>query len=80
MVPRNQGDSLDKDKGGDQLADKAEGKTFEKDMIVTDPKRRRLEPEIMGNETGEIRNGPIELDGPKNLTEAGPAMQACLDQ
>lgn len=46
---------------------------FEKDMIILDPKRRRVEHgNNMEQVNEEIVNGHIEKDGSKNVPKAGP--------
>lgn len=79
VVPRNQEGSLDNNKIEDKLVDKAGEKDFEKNKVVIDPKRKRVEHETaMGYENGELQTGLIDLSGLKNVTEAGPGFQARL--
>lgn len=60
----------------DQLAEKAGGDKSEKNMVILESKRKRVERDNnMGNENEEVLTGLVNLDGPKNLIEAGPVVQ-----
>lgn len=64
-----------------QKAGNVEGNQGEIVAVVTDPKRRRVEPKSTMDEiVGETTDGPSSKNGPKNLTEAGPGSQARLIQ
>lgn len=81
LVPRNQESSLDNNIIGDQLADKAGGGNFERNMAILESKRKRMEHDnIMGYEAEELVSGLVNSDGPKNLIEADPVVQARLNQ
>lgn len=54
---------------------------MKENTVVIDPKRRRVEhATVMGLETEERTNRPVEKDGPKNLREAAPVRQSRLNQ
>lgn len=60
----------------DQLAEKAGGDKSEKNMVILESKRKRVERDNnMGNENEEVLTGLVNLDGPKNLIETGPVVQ-----
>lgn len=58
------------------------GNLLRKEIIITDPKRKRIEEENIVEENVEITSeiGPNLKNGPKNLLEAGLAGQARLQQ
>lgn len=58
-------------------ADNTEGNKFEKETVMIDPKRRRVNDEVRtGENTSDITNGLSLEHGPKNVIGAGAVEQA----
>lgn len=77
LVPRDQESVLSNSMITEELKYKARRKIFEKTTVIVDPKRKHVEHEnSMGQESEITTNGLVDKDGPKNLREAGPVMQA----
>ncbi|KAL1823409.1 hypothetical protein ACET3Z_010187 [Daucus carota] len=81
IVQRDQGD-ISGDNGTLKQKDIIMGgKIFENETVIVELKRRRVDnAEITESEGEDITDGPTTSDGPKNLREAGPVVQARLDQ
>lgn len=75
VTPKNQEINVDDNNISNQLEENEEGDKVENTTVIIDPKRRRMELDM-----GVTYSGPGEIDGPKNLREAGPGMQARLNQ
>lgn len=81
IVSRDQGGILKINSFADQTEDIAGEITRGKETIVVDPKRRRLDSiDNMESDEETVLHGLNPINIPKNLREAGPVIQARLDQ
>lgn len=81
IVQRNQRDMTVEREAAIQLERITGENNIQNETDVLDPKRKRVDMENIMDENGEeLLNGPIINSGPKNLREAGPVLQARLDQ
>lgn len=81
FAPRNQGNVVTGKIATNQGEDLAGRKYFKTEIVVIDMKRRRVDNAIITETDGleNISDHKIS-DGPKNLEEAGPVLQARLEK
>lgn len=81
FAPRNHGNVVIEKSTTNQGADVAGNKSFETETVVIDMKRSRVDNAKI-TETDGLENMSVSKisDGPKNLEEAGPVLQARLEK
>lgn len=81
VIHRDQRDMVEEDVTINQLENITGENNIAKEVVIMDLKRRRVNKNFtQENIEGESVNGLINTDGPKNLQEAGPELQARLNQ
>lgn len=80
VVQREDRDMSGQDTVVNQLEKITGENKFENEQVVVDSKRRRMDMSHITDENEEsLPDGPMQLDGSKNLPKAGPVLQARLE-